>query len=107
MHLSYNENITPFLDALEQVNAQTPLDGLRWSIEHAETIPPEKIERVKRLGGGIALDGKRAMNGDALVRTYSGERAPRTPALRRLVAAAIPAATTSAGCQSGAYIPGL
>jgi predicted amidohydrolase YtcJ len=58
MHVSYNENITPFLDALEKVNQQTPFDGLRWSIEHAETISPENIERAKKLGGGIALDDK-------------------------------------------------
>jgi predicted amidohydrolase YtcJ len=105
MHLSYNENITPFLDALEQVNAQTPLDGLRWSIEHAETITPENIERVKRLGGGIALDGKMAMHGDAFVKTYSREKALRTPALRRLVESGIPLAMTSDGFRAGSINP--
>ena len=105
MHLSYNENITPFLDALEQINAQTPLDGLRWSIEHAETITPENIERVKRLGGGIALDGKMAMHGDAFVRTYSREKALRTPALRRLVESGIPLAMTSDGFRAGSINP--
>src|SRR5690606_25363204 len=52
MHISYNENITPFLDALEKMNEVVPLDGLRWSIEHAETISTENIARVKALGGG-------------------------------------------------------
>lgn len=28
MHVSYNENISPFLDAMESVNRKTPLDGL-------------------------------------------------------------------------------
>ena len=69
MHISYNENITPYLDALEKVNQHTPLDGLRWSIEHAETITPENIEGVKRLGGGIALDDKMALHGDAFIKT--------------------------------------
>jgi predicted amidohydrolase YtcJ len=31
MHISYNENITPFLDALENINRKIPFDGLRWS----------------------------------------------------------------------------
>ena len=48
-HISYDENITPFLDALEQLNQKTPLDGLRWSLEHAETISPANIARVKAL----------------------------------------------------------
>jgi predicted amidohydrolase YtcJ len=43
MHVSYNENITPFLDAMEEMNRTVPLDGLKWSIEHAETITPENI----------------------------------------------------------------
>jgi predicted amidohydrolase YtcJ len=61
MHISYDENITPFLDALEKLNEKMPLQGLRWSIEHAETISPANIARVKALGGGIALDTKMAM----------------------------------------------
>ncbi|MBC7934931.1 MAG: amidohydrolase family protein, partial [Rhizobacter sp.] len=70
MHVTYNENLTPFLDALEKVIQTTPLDGMRWSIEHAETITSENIKRVKKLGGGIALDNKMAIHGDAFVKTH-------------------------------------
>jgi predicted amidohydrolase YtcJ len=97
MHISYNENINPFLDALEKVNKTTPLDGMRWSIEHAETITPENIERVKKLGGGIALDDKMALHGDGFVKTYSKEKALYTPRLRDLVNSGIPLALTSDG----------
>jgi predicted amidohydrolase YtcJ len=97
MHITYNENITPFLDALEKVNQTTPLDGMRWSIEHAETITPENIERVKKLGGGIALDDKMALHGDGFVKTYSKEKALYTPRLRDLVNSGIPLAMTSDG----------
>jgi predicted amidohydrolase YtcJ len=95
MHVSYNENITPFLDALEKVNQQTPLDGLRWSIEHAETISPENIARVKALGGGVALDDKMALHGDGFAKTYSREKALQTPPLRRLVKSGESVANTS------------
>lgn len=97
MHISYNENINPFLDALEKVNKTTPIDGMRWSIEHAETITPENIERIKRLGGGIALDDKMALHGDGFVKTYSKEKALYTPRLRDLVNSGIPLALTSDG----------
>lgn len=105
MHISYNENITPFLDALEKVNRQTPLDGLRWSIEHAETITPENIERVKKLGGGIALDDKMALHGDAFIKTYGKEKAMQTPLLRKLVDSDIPLAMTTDGFRASSYNP--
>jgi len=105
LHISYNENITPFLDALEEVNRNTPLDGLRWSIEHAETITPENIARVKKLGGGIALDGKMAMHGDGFIKTYSLEKALQTPRLRMLVNSGIPLAMTTDAFRASSYNP--
>ncbi len=95
MHVTHNENLTPFLDALEKVIQTTPLDGMRWSIEHAETITPENIERVKKLGGGIALDNKMALHGDAFVKTHGKQKALYTPRLRDLVNSGIPLSLTT------------
>lgn len=67
MHVTYNENLTPFLYALEKVIQTTLLDGMRWGIKHAETITPENIERVKTWRR-IALDNKMAIHGDAFVK---------------------------------------
>ena len=105
MHISYNENITPFLDALENVNRKIPFDGLRWSIEHAETISPENIERVKNLGGGIALDDKMALHGDGFIKTYNREKALQTPRLRQLVNSGVPLAMTTDGFRASSYNP--
>jgi len=105
LHISYNENITPFLDALEKVNRKTPLDGLRWSIEHAETITPENIARVKKLGGGIALDGKMALHGDGFIKTYGREKALQTPRLRLLVESGIPLAMTTDAFRASSFNP--
>jgi predicted amidohydrolase YtcJ len=105
MHISYNENITPFLDALEKMNETTPLDGLRWSIEHAETITPENIDRVKRLGGGIALDAKMALHGDGFIKTHGREKALRTPRLRQLVDSEIPLAMTTDAFRAATFNP--
>jgi predicted amidohydrolase YtcJ len=105
MHVSYNENISPFLDAVESVNRKTPLDGLRWSIEHAETISPENIARVKKLGGGIALDTKMASHGDGFVKTYGVEKAWYTPRLRELVDSGIPLAMTTDAFRASTFNP--
>ena len=105
MHISYNENISPFLDAVESVNRKIPFDGLRWSIEHAETISPENIARVKKLGGGIALDTKMASHGDGFVKTYGVEKAWYTPRLRELVDSGIPLAMTTDAFRASTFNP--
>jgi predicted amidohydrolase YtcJ len=105
MHLSYNENITVFLDAMENMNETTPLDGLKWSIEHAETITPENIARVKKLGGGIALDPKMALHGDAFIKTHGREKGLETPRLRALVDSGIPLAMTTDAFRATTFNP--
>ncbi|MEP9404389.1 amidohydrolase [Sphingomonas sp. VNH70] len=105
MHISYNENISPFLDALEKVNETVPLDGLRWSLEHAETITPENMARVKKLGGGIALDGKMALHADSFIKRYGRDKALETPRLRMLMDSGIPLAMTSDAFRAATYNP--
>lgn len=105
MHISYNENITPFLDALEKMNENVPLDGLRWSLEHAETISPENIARVRKLGGGIALDPKMALHGDGFIKTHGREKALVTPRLRQLVDSGIPLAMTTDAFRAATFNP--
>lgn len=104
-HISYDENITPFLDALEQLNEKMPLDGLRWSIEHAETISPANIARVKALGGGIALDTKMALHGDGFIKTHGRDKALWTPRLRQLVDSGIPLAMTTDAFRAASFNP--
>lgn len=105
MHISYDENITPFLDAMETMNETTPLDDLKWSIEHAETISPGNIARVKALGGGIALDPKMALHGDGFIETYSREKALETPRLRQLVDSGVPLAMTTDAFRATTFNP--
>ena len=42
IHATYDESIQKILDVLEKVIQETPLEGLRWSIEHGETITPRQ-----------------------------------------------------------------
>lgn len=105
MHISYDENIGPFLDALEAMDKTVPLAGLKWSIEHAETISPENIARVKALGGGIALDPKMALHGDGFIKTHGREKALMTPRLRALVDSGIPLAMTTDAFRAATFNP--
>jgi predicted amidohydrolase YtcJ len=54
---------TVAIDAWEQINATTPIAPLHWSIAHALTITPQNIQRLKAIGGGLALHGFRYLAG--------------------------------------------
>ena len=105
MHITYGENITSFLDALEKVVQQVPLDGLRWGIEHAEFISAEDMERVKRLGGGVTFEGKMAVHGDGFIKTYSREKALQTPPFRLMLEKGVPLALSTDGFRAASYNP--
>ena len=105
MHISYDENISSFLDALEKLNETLPLAGLKWSIEHAETIGPKNIARVKALGGGIALDTKMALHGDGFIETHGRKIALETPRLRELVDSGIPLAMSTDAYRASTFNP--
>ncbi len=105
MHITYGENITSFLDAIEKVNQQLPFDGLRWGIEHAEFISAENMEKIKKLGGGVTFEGKMAMHGDGFIKTYSREKALQTPPFRLMLEKGVPLALSTDGFRATSYNP--
>ena len=64
MEHSFNEaNHVARADVWERVNREFPITGLRWSIDHVNTIEPATIERMKKLGVGIRAHGYRVLSG--------------------------------------------
>jgi predicted amidohydrolase YtcJ len=55
LHATYNETIDNTLNVFEKVNKEIPFDKVHWFFDHAETISLKNIDRVKALGGGIAV----------------------------------------------------
>ncbi len=84
IHATYDESITRILDVIEKVNKTTPLKGLRWSIEHGETIRPETVMRIKALSGGLAIQNRMVYLGDDFVERYGAEAAKFTSPLRAI-----------------------
>src|SRR4051794_29358803 len=60
LHATYEETITRALHVYEQVNRAVPFNGLPWFFDHCETISDRSIERIKALGGGIAVQDRMA-----------------------------------------------
>jgi predicted amidohydrolase YtcJ len=90
LHATYDESISRMLDVFEKVNREIPFNGLHWMFDHAETISDRNIERVKALGGGIAIQHRMAFQGEYFVERYGTEKAKHTPPVKKMMAADIP-----------------
>ena len=82
IHATYNESITRILNVLEKINREIPFDGLRWAIDHAETVTPQNIQRIKALGGGVAIQSRLAFAGEYFQQRYGEVAAEDAPPLR-------------------------
>ena len=105
IHATYDESITRILDVYEQVNREVPFDGLRWFIDHAETITPRNIERIRALGGGIAVQHRMAYQGEAFVERYGVQAARHTPPVKRMLAEGVPVGAGTDATRVASYNP--
>src|SRR6476660_8180842 len=90
IHATYNETIERALNVYEEVNREIPFNGLHWFFDHCETITDRNIERVKALGGGIAVQNRMAFQGEYFVERYGSRQAERTPPIRRMLELGVP-----------------
>jgi predicted amidohydrolase YtcJ len=105
LHATYNESITRMLDVFEKVNRDIPFNGLHWFFDHAETITPENIERVRALGGGIAIQDRMAFQGEYFVERYGNEAAAQTPPIQRMLAEGVPVGAGTDATRVSSYNP--
>jgi predicted amidohydrolase YtcJ len=105
LHATYDETITRALDVFEAVNREAPLAGLHWFIDHAETITPRNIERIRALGGGIAVQHRMAYQGERFIERYGKERAAIAPPIRRMLAAGVPVGAGTDATRVASYNP--
>jgi predicted amidohydrolase YtcJ len=105
MHATYDQTIGRALDVFERVNADVPLTGMRWFFDHAETISPRNIDRVKSLGGGIAVQHRMAYQGEDFATRYGREVASDAPPLRRILDAGVPLGAGTDATRVASYNP--
>jgi predicted amidohydrolase YtcJ len=105
LHATYDESISRFLDVFERVHRDIPLDRLRWFFDHAETITPRNIDRVRALGGGIAVQHRMAFQGEHFVHRYGARAAAETPPIGRMLAAGVPIGLGTDATRVASYNP--
>jgi predicted amidohydrolase YtcJ len=107
LHATYNETIERALNVYEEVNREVPFDGLHWFFDHCETITDRNIERVKALGGGIAVQNRMAFQGEYFVDRYGAQQAKRTPPIRRMLEMGVPVGAGTDATRVSSYNPYL
>jgi predicted amidohydrolase YtcJ len=105
MHATYNETISRALDVYEEVNREIPFEGLHWFFDHCETITDRNLERIKKLGGGIAVQNRMAFQGEYFVERYGAQQANRTPPVRRMLELGIPVGAGTDATRVSSYNP--
>ena len=107
LHATYDESIERFLGVFEDVNREVPFDGLRWFFDHAETISSRNIDRVRALGGGIAIQHRMAFQGEYFVDRYGAAAAQHSPPIARMLAAGLPVGAGTDATRVASYNPWL
>ncbi|WP_194792222.1 amidohydrolase [Pseudomonas sp. UFMG81] len=105
LHATYDESISRMLDVFEKVNRDIPFNGLPWFFDHCETITPKNIERVRALGGGIAIQDRMAFQGEYFVERYGAKAAEATPPIKRMLAEGVPVGAGTDATRVSSYNP--
>lgn len=106
IHATYDLTITKVLDVFEQVFRAENFKG-RWIIDHAEGISDRNIERIKRLGGGVAVQDRMAFAGEYYAERYGKEAAASAPPLRKLLDSGVPMGAGTDLTRVSSYNPWL
>lgn len=105
IHATYDESISRFLNVFEAVNRQYPLEGLHWFLDHAETISDRNIDRVRALGGGIAVQHRMAFQGEYFVARYGRAAVAQTPPIAKMLRAGLPVGAGTDATRVANYNP--
>jgi len=106
IHATYDESITQILDVFEQVFEEENFHG-RWIIDHAETIGEANLQRVRALGGGIAIQNRMAFAGEYFLERYGADAAAYAPPVRRMLDLGIPVGAGTDATRVSSHNPWL
>jgi len=105
LHATYNESISRDLDVIEAINKETPLNGLVWFFDHAETISEQNMQRIKALGGGVAIQHRMAYQGENFIHRYGKKAALAAPPVKRMLELGLPVGLGTDGTRVASYNP--
>ena len=104
IHATYNESIERMLNVIEAELGTNP-DGIRFIIDHAETVTARNIQRIKKLGGGISVQHRMAYQGEEFIKRYGAEAGAAAPPIGDILAAGVPLGSGTDHTRVASYNP--
>lgn len=105
MHASFDNTAARALDVLEKVHREVPIDKLRWGFDHCETLSPQTLERIAKLGGSVNIQNRMSLDGEAFQQRYGNQVAADAPPIRRMMEMGLPLAAGTDGNRATSYNP--
>ncbi|WKN44849.1 amidohydrolase [Tunicatimonas pelagia] len=105
IHATYGESLGQIMDVFEQINEEQGKFAPRWAIDHAETAREEDLQRIKAMGGGVAIQNRMAFAGEYFVDRYGAEAARNAPPVRRMLELDIPIGVGTDATRVSSYNP--
>ena len=88
-HITYNETgerLLPVYEAVAKGAGLTP----GWFVDHVETFTPQNLERIAKLGGGIALQNRIQFQAEDFIANYGAKALKKTPNFRAILDLGVP-----------------
>jgi predicted amidohydrolase YtcJ len=107
MHAIRDTTIGAVLDVWEEVDATIPLAGRRFSLAHADAVSERDLQRIKRLGIGIAVQDRLVFRAADSAKAWGEEVMRGAPPLRRMLDLGIPVGAGTDATAVTSYNPWL
>lgn len=105
IHATYDESIDKILHVFEAVNTRYPFKNIRWAFDHGETVQEKNLNRIKALGGGMAIQNRMAYADEAFIERYGVDKAKHSPPIRKMLDMGIPIGAGTDGTRVSSYNP--
>ncbi|MGB5334110.1 MAG: amidohydrolase, partial [Woeseiaceae bacterium] len=113
IHATYDQSVNHILNVFEEAHAlevaegRRGFGGIRWAIDHGETLQKPTLQRIKALGGGMAMQARMAYAGEYFLERYGEEATRNAPPLRDVIVAGLPLGLGSDATRVASYNPWL
>jgi predicted amidohydrolase YtcJ len=105
VHAILDSSVSRILDAMDEVAAAAPVRALRWSLCHAECISGRNLERVRRLGLGLAVQSRLGHKAGVCAQRWGEEAVRNGPPLGDIAALGIPFGAGTDSTRDASYNP--
>lgn len=107
IHAVLDTSVDRILTCWEAVNERIPLQGLRFSLSHADLISERNLRRLRALGGGVVLDDHQVFKAAASEAAWGKEAMTRVQPLQDMLAMEVPVAAGTDATRASSYDPWL